>query len=424
VDAASDETLDQLRSVENHRKLKVGMFYNYWTCGSGAWEVDYSESSQIASHHLIQEFLQAWNHNPSRCEGTSGLDPDFYRGLSGGGIGQTYFQGMTYLASALETGNAYHPMDNYFWARPYSYKVESFFNKSDSVTVVKNQNCTLNKPRVDCYFEEISNCDNPKVNTQDEYKTTLGRMLWDTPPAPKTPMDACRLAKKLKKSLAWVAGEYLRYIIRPRSDVLHKMSKYRMLPKKSELNGTSIITIHYRGGKPDWGRKVSPLDRYMDALKVKAAELEALGRPVSVVYLTSIDNEVNFVSPEHMQSKYPAPYRYVFNHRANVPIGVQEIEYYLWEHLDFNRATFVYEMLADIEAMVSSDCFIGSVSNIYLVATFLRYAVRLDAHANKKFNCFINIADQLVREDDERKHEVYDKYMLDRNRAFRDGTPF
>lgn len=404
-----------------HRRLPQGMYIDYWHCGRSAWEVNYTDSHQISSHNLIQEFLEAWNHNPKRCQGFANFGN---RGLHFGGIGQSYFYGLTFFAEALEQGHAFAPYENYFWAQPYKVKIDPFFHRNESYWIEKRQDCTLNKPRLDCYFEEISNCDNPTLNPKDEYNTTLGRMIWQTPPSGNAPIDSCRLGIILKKSLAWVAGEYLRYIIRPRSDVLLEMSPYRILPPRSELNNTSIVTIHYRGGQPDWGRRVSPLDVYMNALKIKAAELEAMGRPVSLVYLTSVNNTISFVSEEYMHSKYPAPYRYVISRRKQHDKGDIENEYFLYMNSNISRASFVYEMLADAEAMVEADCLIGSISNIYLVITFLRYAVRLDAWKNKKFNCYIDDNGQLICEDDERKHEIYNRYMFDHGQAFTDGTPF
>lgn len=406
MSSTPSHTVDDIRHENLSREL--GEFRDYFHCAADPWPVEEDAASMESSSKMIQEFLFAWHHNPARCARSQP------KGYSHSGIGSTYLLNMIKLAESLEFGSALIPTDNYFWAKNYD-------------------NCTLNLPRLDCYTEEISNCGytypstvTPEPNNKNEFQTDLGKIIWPTPPSNAgTPIDVCVLGKVLKKSVAWVTGEYFKYLIRPTPYTQGILDSYKQDVFKNIKPGTSTVTIHLRGGNPDIGRKVVSLDKYMAALNRKAEELANSGRPVSQVYLVSADNEGTFHNLSYVQERYPGPWEYKLLPRTSHINGSNvEVELMLaYDFPELSRAPFWYEFMADMQLMFEADCYIGSFSTAYLVVTFMRYT-KAHAHANQKYNCFIDNGETFICEDNDAKYEILRLYFLDKYNAFTGGTPF
>jgi hypothetical protein len=114
-------------SHHNNRGLKVGHFLDYWHCGANPWETDYNESHAIESAAMIQEYLYAWQHNKYRCNPSKIL----HAGFDNGGIGSSYFMGLSWLAEALEKGKIHMFRD----IPEIGIKDESFTPKYDEISV-------------------------------------------------------------------------------------------------------------------------------------------------------------------------------------------------------------------------------------------------------------------------------------------------
>jgi len=386
--------------------------YNFLNCDSyEAWPVDYDSKSLIRDAALLQEWIHAWQHSSRRCQ-SYGFEPfsaDF-------GIGNGFLRTVLLLARSFDQGKIYRPTVDYFWA-------------------LHSEGCTLNRTLFDCYLHEFSSCGIDSTNNmnRDDRHTILGMML---APGGET-VDVCVLGKMLKKPIAWVAGQFLRYIMRLRPDVSDRVkARNENVFKLVDRSTQSTISVHYRAGHPDANRHVISLDVYMNAVKLKAAELASTGRPVSVVYLASQDNDHVFINESHMQDLYPANYSYrILPPYQQLVDSSQEIEIELRMHKDVPREPFVIEFLADFQLFVRADVFIGSISTIYMIVMLMRYSK--DPNRDKLWTCLINLEMMLVCEDNlELKYKLYDsldywwtadvahKYGETWVGAFRGGTPW
>jgi hypothetical protein len=214
-----------------------GIDVNFFNCQQYSnWEVDYSPDSVAQNSKLVQEWIHAFQHNPIRCAKGRSLDLLTY------GLSNSYKFSIICLANAFVTGRVYRPMQNYVWA-----------NLPDM--------CTLNVPYLDCYFEEVSNCGLPprnisssihvEPNNLDDMKTALGKIMFpagsykdESPPSP----TICQLAKATKKSMAWIAGEMLNYIIRPIPSIRTAVDARKKLVFSSvDRTKYSTIAVHDRG---------------------------------------------------------------------------------------------------------------------------------------------------------------------------------
>jgi hypothetical protein len=245
------------------------------------------------------------------------------------------------------------------------------------------------------------------------------------------------MAAGMKKSVLWIYGQFLLYLISPREDlrsVLYQRvaSAYEVTEadiaayldpfffpdsdsglhsfKNSSSgfngrceNGTgfrdllrsngSLIAVHIRGGKPDAGRHPANLSYYIDAIDIKAAELAAVNRPVRLVYIGSDSQDENIQSSEFMNSHYPRPFK--FSVLPHIQLGHGEVEHLLKGASDPpNRTELYIEWLADILCYSLADTFIGSSSGLYFVTTGLRavlqplgpYSSKYDGYGNPSAN--------------------------------------
>ena len=120
-------------------------------------------------------------------------------------------------------------------------------------------------------------------------------------------------------------------------------------------------------------RKLQPLDVYMQAVMQKSEELARMGRPVKVVYLTSIENLRIFKSEEYMREKYGGNFTYKILPMTSTNQSI-EFEFIIRENTSLDRLPFVIEFFADIKLFVTADVFIGSHSSIYIMSAALRAA--------------------------------------------------
>jgi hypothetical protein len=376
--------------------------YNLFNCrGYDAWEVDYNPTSLQQSHNRMQDWLHAWQHSAWRCH-TYGHE----EWVSQYGIGNGILRAVSLIERSIEFGLIYRPMRPWKWAS-------------------NANNCTYNMTSLDCYLTELSSCglnlttasgtgtaaillrDAQPMN-RDDRVTELGRLLAEKGNA----TNICIIAQTLKKSMAWVAGQYLVYLLRPRDHIQQQIDQ-RIHGIFNTIDRTrySTITVHYRGGKPDAYRKVFSLDVYMTAVKQKAEDLALAGRPVAVVYLASQNNIQIFRSPEYMHEKYGGNYSYKFLYPMsdNTTINAnEEIELQFDSNPHIPKEPVVVEFLADLQLMADADVFIGSLSCIYWVTMLFRYAK--NPNLNKMHSCFFDRDSKLICENDfNRKIELFNR---------------
>lgn len=236
--------------------------------------------------------------------------------------------------------------------------------------------CTLGKPTLDCYFQPLSKCNIEHINGN---LTTL-EIPKPMDFKPKT-IDSCGLAKWAKKSLQWVHGNILHYMMRP-NIASHKVISERLnmvYQHIKEGSNSSLIGVHIRGGTLEHFRHPANLSYYIDAVDKIAAELSAIGKPVGAVFICSNTPDKTFVSMEHLTLNYPRPWKYVTLPHASSPADAL-LELGRFDAAKSTKAQktpkeiLALEFFSDIEILVRSDAFIGSWSNIYFVTTALRVA--------------------------------------------------
>jgi hypothetical protein len=371
--------------------LPTNSAINFFSCkGVKPWEVDLNDSAIAQAEELIQDYLYAWQHNHNRCR-DRGKDEYF----ANYGIGNGLLRSVITFQRALEAGKIYRPREGYFWAQT-------------------TPDCTHNRTALDCYFKGLSSCGLFSNVTgyepldRSETETRLGRVL-----GPVNNLDICKLAEACKKPMSWIAGQYLKYIIRFRDKIKAQIDR-RKAPIFDDVNRKShaTIAVHYRSGVLDENRVVLSLLKYMEAVKLKAHELAKDGRPVSVVFMSSKDVIKDFKSPEHLANVYGGNFTYRFLPVMEKQISANtsnDIEEELTKNPNIPREPYFVEYMTDIQLMVEADAFIGSVSTVYFVIMLLRYA-RNPKRSAQKYTCVMHDHGlDLVCEDDPRKYKVYNR---------------
>jgi hypothetical protein len=96
------------------------------------------------------------------------------------------------------------------------------------------------------------------------------------------------------------------------------------------------------------------VDYYMEAVRIKAQELAAMGRPVAEVYLTSQNNLHVFHNESYLQHTYGGNYTYRLLPMTDVGLdGFKDMEGQLHRNHSVNRLPIVTEFLTDLEILVS-----------------------------------------------------------------------
>lgn len=203
-----------------------------------------------------------------------------------GGLGFSYgIMALNYMFLCFERGKIYRPMLEFIWAN---------HPPNSTTNAQKLLPCTLNITALDCFSRPLSTCGIPKPSTPTAFgyepmlpASAAYKGIFPT----KDKFDLCTLATIAKKPSVWVYGNVMMYLLRLRPDIQVLVEdRIAYYVTKDVKPVTSYMTVQVRGGQPDGHRTVVPLDDYMKAIEQKADEMEALGKPVSIVYLTSIDN--------------------------------------------------------------------------------------------------------------------------------------
>lgn len=360
--------------------------FSVFNCGdadSPGWEIT-PDIDQVERKRFLN-FIHFWQHDCPTPENKKGISNDIN---PWGGISWTIHNNMFYFLLAIEMGKIYRPIGQYHWVwAEYS----------------EPKNCSLGLGDIDCFFKPLSNCTFNIINSFDsnaweediksidinlgrEYAKHLGFR------------DICTAAKYTKKSVQWVHGQYVEYIIRSRTDIapmilLRKNMVFEHITNKShELS----VSVQYRGQQPDEKRKPAPLSVYIEQIDKFSKIAEAQGKVIKVVYICSYDQKSNIVSSDHMASLFPRPWTYVV--LDHLTMGSIEAEYSLMKLYPNDiksspdlpsKRDLVMEFMADIEILASTDIYIGTFSNIYTTVGALRIARNVSDKSN---TCYVHIS--------------------------------
>ena len=183
----------------------------------------------------FQSWLQAWQQDCS--------NKGVYEGNHvGNGIGSSLMGASNWFEFALEQNKIFRPSYDWIWA------------------TANQENCTFQGlATLDCYFKPLSRCgkfkDTKLVNPSAPSNillssADLARHLLFAPIG----VDSCELAARAKKSLQWVHGNILHYLVRPNEQLQIEVQTrakdvfdFTRKLKDDNKSGGIIIGVHIRG---------------------------------------------------------------------------------------------------------------------------------------------------------------------------------
>jgi hypothetical protein len=321
-----------------------------------SWSVT-KEGHERRSNEL-QAFLLAFQSDCSICAAGT------VSAVHNAGIGSSLGQGVLQFAIALQERKAYRP-GYWIWA-------------------ASEASCTLNLHSLDCFFQPLTYC---HVGGQQPAVLDIGFKA----------TDVCSLAATFQKPLIWIFGQILHFITRPRPDLSFFIAKRKYDAFKMYGEGLveGTVGVHIRAGRPDGGRHVLPLEKYMQAVDTKAADLAAVGIPVHTVYIASDDLNTTVRSQQYLEATYPRTWKYIILPHTTLGSGEQEMMLRSGDWNDTIRTNIVSEFMADIAILAQAHVFIGSHSNIYAVVGALRLA-RYPMHP-LQYTCFFDSHEPQVK---------------------------
>jgi len=213
-----------------------------------------------------------------------------------------------------------------------------------------------------CYFEKVTNCTESSMQTvcANVYSRAKHQTL------------IIQAAELLGVPRAWVWGQLMAYILQARPWVA-QLVKQRVPERLSE---GPFVALHMRVGTnmtgeddPSWGRNKEGVRPYM-------AGLEKLGRGSNgTVYVMTDDPSL---TEERLQELSPG-LSFVRPQRATVDLSKARPN-------GTSARDVVVDLLADIEAAVSSDVFVGTISNIF----WLVYALKQTREGHTGVACWLD----------------------------------
>lgn len=357
--------------------------WSIWTCKS--YEPWPTTSENIYTTIQFQNWLYAWHHS---CDRGIISQPVLHYN---GGYGHSFQKVAEKLVSSIELNRVYVSKEIFLWADEES------------------SHCTLQTKTIDCYFEPISTCGHGNLSVVEAYKrsdinvaSTLTNFIHDA-------VDTCTMAKTIHKSLIWVYGQFLKYLIRPRKDIMVEIRKLTNSFLSLRSPTSSVLAVHIRGGHPDAGRIPLNLSAYIPSVDLMVEHFASLGKPVVAVYFCSDLIEENARSSEYVQAMYPRPWKAVVLPHVSLGSGEAELNLKLL-HQAGNRNMpskhqLMVDFLMDLEILTNADGFLGSGSNIYFLASAMRAA---NQAGPRNQTCMMQAAPEgptmLCENSDEMKH--------------------
>ena len=342
------------------------------------WTVHRNQPKQVFDN--FQNWILDWQSdcNKKRSEGL----------MNGNGIGSSLHSTVRWMIWAIEEDKVYRPSHHWLWAD------------------LNNSKCTdyrLNRT-IDCYFRPLTLCGLKQANGHTQQSSLNDRTKVAVLPAssvamlPVLAMDSCTMAARNKKTLQWIHGSFLHYLMQYNVDTARDVQRRvdAMFPQtlmNVTTTDTSYIGVHIRGGKPDANRHPANVSYYIAMVDEIALQFQRLKRPVSRVYFCSDLPDETFVSADYLSRAFPRPWQYMALPHISLPTDTyKEAQHYLESNLlteNYSRRDLAVEYFADIEILAKVDAFIGSTSTVYPTVVGLRIA--RGNNWFKNHSCFMQI---------------------------------
>lgn len=322
--------------------------WSVWTCkGMEQWPTD---NENINASIIFQRWLYSWQNN---CQTNINSKPILH---GKGGYGHSFVQITQQIVSSIEMGIIYLSTEKFIWA------------DDDSNA------CTMNMQTISCYLQPMTTCsDNDSLAMK--FRDPMVNITESLNAISNSPLDSCSMARLAKKSLMWVNGQFLMFLMRPREDILIDIKATTNPILNYRKDNESIIAVHIRGGTPDGGRVPLNVSLYLEQVDIIALEIERSGKQVVGVFLCSDQQEENIKSTEYMTEVYPRKWKYFVIPHVNM--GPGEAEHNLNNPNVKNKPSkrsLMIDFLVDIDILSSADAFIGSSSNIFFMVSAIRAA--------------------------------------------------
>jgi hypothetical protein len=328
---------------------------------------------------------------------------------------------------AIEGGNIFRPHSG-------KWQHQNPFLWSD----LHAENCTLGLQSIDCYFQPLSVCGvhskeaEIAINALDQSTVDHQLELFSFSPS----SDVCSLARTMKKSMVWIYGAVMHYLLRPSRSIMQPVyerilqvfpfttsnnGKNRDLPKsyyqyqklvllpqqyqdqdqdsKEENKNYSTLGVHVRGGSTisffaqDARKQGLSIDGYIEYIDqiAKQLEIDHPEKPLRIVFFASDSPEQNIQSSEYLTKLYPRPWKYIVLPRLEIGKGDPHFNMMKQQHEKnetIDHRTLTIEYLSDIEILSMTDIYLGTWSFVFNVVQGLRTARGL---VDAKASCIIDI---------------------------------
>lgn len=245
---------------------------------------------------------------------------------------------------------------------------------------------------VDCFFMPLTMCPNQEHASKYARKNFnfSSALLEFSGEISHNKLNVCEMAKKAGKSLQWIQGQALIYLMRPRPDIAARVQE-RVAPILAKRNSKkeSMIAVHVRLHEPGDGRVTQNVSEYMRYVDAFANELASKGKPVVAVYFTSDHIEECIINGSYMSRMFPRSWEYIVLEHHSLGPGDPEknlLNPTIPQENKPKTSNLMVDFLVDIEIMSIADAFIGSGSNIFYMVSSLR-AAKQSGHRNH--TCYI-----------------------------------
>jgi len=218
----------------------------------------------------------------------------------------------------------------------------------------------------ECYFEKVSNC--TESSLQKVCANTYSRLKHQT--------LIIQAAELLGVSRAWVWGHLLAHMLQMRPEVSRQVEQ--RIPRN--LSEGPSAALHVRVGTnmtgeddPSWGRNKESIQPYVASLN-KLTEKIGAKKP-SAVYVMTDDPSLTEGRLAELVPGVP----FVRPARAAVDLSKAKSN-------TTSARDVTFDLLADIEAAVRSDVFVGTISNVF----WLIYALKQTRQGHAGVACWLD----------------------------------
>lgn len=347
--------------------------WSAFTCaGQPAWEVTIEDNT--AASKTIQNWF-AFRQNRCVNDSSVGL---WRKNQKHGGIGSHMTAGVHNFLKATELGQIFAPEAGYAWG----------FNNASQ--------CSRHIKAVDCFTLPLTHCDFGHPLTQYPADVNVEKAV----AFHDGTSDVCVITKKLRKTILWTMGQGILYQHRLPPN-LHKewSDEYTLAmkllrssrPKHHKNNACITASIHVRTGQPDFGRRPLNGSEHIANLNAMNEELMKNNKEICGVFVATSDPNATIfasatlgkLSPMHGYDVLLMP-RFV----GNTSMEMEHQIWYLTASPEFRPDRLYVEYLVDLKIFGETEVYIGSHSNMFLIAAGYRAA--LHPEYPNEYSCFLN----------------------------------